>query len=467
MIMYRYATVLLLTIAFCPGLSAQTITGYLPLLANQSIQLEGFNGMKTYLISSMTVDSSGHFVLSYAASDYGVGTLSTGDATPFILILSGEDIKIKGESLDYPSSISIIQGIENQCLQQYGKEHPRREKALSAWTFLEQIYTSDSLFSIEHATKTSIQNEIQRLQLEDASYLDRLPKDTYLRWYLPVRKLVGSVSTIAQYRNEEIPETIRAFQALDYAGTRLYKSGLLRDAVKSHFWLLANSGISLDSSSNQMKTSINAMMENLANDESKLNQVTSYLFDLLERHSFFEVSEYLALKLLNQTSCTIDSDLAKQLETYRAMKKGNIAPDIIFKGDLMAPGYETVDVPKKLSEISSSYALVVFGASWCPKCAEELPDLTKNYAKWRKQGMEVVYVSLDENSEAHRKFVKEFPFLSYCDYGKWESPIAKDYYVFATPSMYLLDRQRKIILRPTSVRQMDAWVDWNLVGGNK
>jgi len=30
----------------------------------------------------------------------------------------------------------------------------------------------------------------------------------------------------------------------------------------------------------------------------------------------------------------------------------------------------------------------------------------------------------------------------------------------------LLDEQRKILLRPNSVKQMDAWVDWYLVQGN-
>jgi hypothetical protein len=38
--------------------------------------------------------------------------------------------------------------------------------------------------------------------------------------------------------------------------------------------------------------------------------------------------------------------------------------------------------------------------------------------------------------------------------------------VFGTPTMYLLDKNRKIILRPNSVKQMDAWVDWYLVKGN-
>jgi hypothetical protein len=56
--------------------------------------------------------------------------------------------------------------------------------------------------------------------------------------------------------------------------------------------------------------------------------------------------------------------------------------------------------------------------------------------------------------------------LSTCDFKKWDSPIALDYCVFGPPTIFLLDEKRKILLRPNSVKQMDAWVDWFLVQGN-
>jgi thiol-disulfide isomerase/thioredoxin len=50
------------------------------------------------------------------------------------------------------------------------------------------------------------------------------------------------------------------------------------------------------------------------------------------------------------------------------MKKGNIAPDIQFNGDNLAPDDGSDNSPKTLSNIKSNYTVVVFGASWCPKC---------------------------------------------------------------------------------------------------
>lgn len=97
----------------------------------------------------------------------------------------------------------------------------------------------------------------------------------------------------------------------------MYKSGLFKDAIESHFWLIENSRRPMDSVFIEMKHSIDAMIILLVKDDKKLNEVTDYLFNLLEKHSHFKASEYLALKVLNETSCTIDSNLAKQLESYR------------------------------------------------------------------------------------------------------------------------------------------------------
>ena len=448
------------------GLTAQTITGNLSLLANQSIKLEGFNGLKTYQISSATIDEKGNFTLNYSKADYGVGYLLSADEKPLFVILSGENIELVGEALSYTETIKITEGQENLWFEQFAQEHPRREQALSAWIYLEKIYTLDPLFSVQKTPATNIQTEKERITKEDAAFLEQLPKNSYVSWFLPTRKLVSSVSVVAQYRPEEIPAAITAFRKLDYTDQRLYKSGLFKDAIESHFWLLENCGKSLDSAAIEMQLSIDAMLEYLIKDEKKLNEVTDYLFDLLERHSLYQASEYLALKVLNEVSCTIDSDLAKQLETYRSMKKGNTAPDILFKGDNFTPGYGPNNFPKKLSDLRSNYTVVVFGASWCPTCTQEVPEIAKFYPKWKGQNVEVVFVSLDEDKEAYRNFVKDLPFLSTCDFKKWDSPIAKDYYLFGTPTMFLLDEKRKILLRPNSVKQLDAWVDWFLVQGN-
>jgi len=463
--MKTFLTIFISCFVFCGSLNAQSISGNLTLLANQKIELEGFSGLKTYPISSTKVDEVGNFKLPYSKVDYGVGYLMSADEKPVFVILNGEDIEIIGEALSYTETIKITKGQENQYFEQFAKEHPRREQALSAWIYLEKIYMLDSLFMVQKTPYQAIQIEKQRIRAEDAAFLSKLPEDSYVSWFLPKRKLVSTVSTIAQYRPEDIPATISAFRTIDYTDNRLYKSGLLKDAIESHFWLIENSGKPLDSVFIEMQFSIDAMMINLVQDDKKLNEVTTYLFDLLERQSLSQASEYLALKVLNETSCTLDNDLAKQLESYRVMKKGNIAPNINFGNSTYLNGVKQT-IFNSLTNLTTPYTLVVFGASWCPKCVEEMPKLMDNYVKWRNLGVEVVYISLDTEQETFEKSLSSYPFFTYCDYKKWDSQVAQDYYAFGTPTFYLLDNKREILLRPNSVKQMDSWVDWYLIKGN-
>ena len=155
---------------------AQSILGSFPQLANQTIKLEGFNGLKTYPISNSTVDAQGNFKLTYSKEDLGMGYLLSADQKSFFVVLSGEDIEIKGEALDNSKTIQIVQGKENQWLEQYAQEQPKREQALAAWLFLENLYTSDALFSIRQTQKNQIKKEIQRINKDEIFFYRAFPK---------------------------------------------------------------------------------------------------------------------------------------------------------------------------------------------------------------------------------------------------------------------------------------------------
>jgi hypothetical protein len=324
-----YASILLFLILSL-NVFGQSIKGTMTSLVGQTVQLEAFKGFKSYTASSAKIGPNGTFELFFSTSDYGMAYIVVKGQKPFLVLLSNESIEIAGEGFNNPLAVQILSGKQNQLFAQYAAEHPKREQALSAWIYLEQLYKLDAVFMNKGQQFNQIQEEISRIQQEDERFLTALPLQSYLRWFLPIRKTVSNVSTIAQQRVQEIPSTLSFFRTLDYSDHKLYKSGLLKDAIEGNFWLIENSGKALDSVNVEMKRAIDAIVGSLLKDETKLNEITDYLFDLLERQSLFQASEYLALKVLNEKSCTINNDLAKQLETYRAMKKGNTAPDIVF-----------------------------------------------------------------------------------------------------------------------------------------
>jgi thiol-disulfide isomerase/thioredoxin len=436
---------------------AQSVSGQLSQYTQKEIKLEGFNGTKSYNIGSATSDIQGKFTINYTANDYGMGYLITPDSKPFLVLLSGETIEIYGVQLANPETITIKIGKENLWFEQFAKEHSKREQALSAWEYLEKLYTSEAIFANQKKPSIAIQQELQRIKSEETAFLESLPKDSYVRWFIPTRKFVSSIANIAQYRSEEIPATIAAFRKLDYSDSKLYKSGLLKDAIEGHFWLLENSGQSIESVTKEMKTSIDALFVKLISNEKILNEVTDYLFELLEKHSLFEAAEYLAFKVQTEVSCKIDDNLARQLETYRAMKVGNTAPDILFNPIHFVNDTKIIT---SLSGIKSAYKLVIFGASWCPNCQTDYPGLIEKYTSLQKKyNIEFVYLSIDSDKNQFEEYYKSSPFMTYCDGKGWETQAAKDYYVFGTPTYLLLDANLKILVKLKSPNHLQAWME--------
>ena len=211
---------------------------------------------------------------------------------------------------------------------------------------------------------------------------------------------------------------------------------------------------------------MDAILKSLEKDELRYNEVVGYVVELLERRSLTQAAEYLALNVLEQDQVALQPRLARQLEGYRAMKVGTQVPEIQFAGDVLLQGKPN-SYPTRLSEVSAPYRLVIFGASWCPACTEEMTQLIPLYEKWNKLGVAAIFVSLDTDPKAFQAYSEGMPFIAYSDYKKWDTQAVSDYYVSSSPSFYLIDQAGKLLLRPQSAKQIDAWVDWKLSGDTK
>lgn len=173
-------------------------------------------------------------------------------------------------------------------------------------------------------------------------------------------------------------------------------------------------------------------------------------FELLDMEM---VQLHLADHYLDE-SC--ESDIAElvlsRTEGYRNMVAGNTAPDFVIR-DIQG---KTL----RLSEIPNPYVLVMFWATTCEHCRIMIPQLHDWYVNNNELDVEVVAISIDTATVSFNQYVREMDmqWITAQEHLGWLGKVPGDYQIYATPSLFLLDRERTILSKPVNFRQFQRAV---------
>jgi cytochrome c biogenesis protein CcmG/thiol:disulfide interchange protein DsbE len=151
----------------------------------------------------------------------------------------------------------------------------------------------------------------------------------------------------------------------------------------------------------------------------------------------------LVLSILTLTACY--SSKPSSIETR--------APDFTVKDS---------DRSVTLSQLRGKIVVLNFWATWCPPCVEEMPSLVQLQKKLQGKDVTVLAVSVDDDSEAYHKFLKDhgIDLLTVREGGARSdtgviSPVSNMYGTFKIPESYIIDRNGTIR------RKFVGSVDWS------
>jgi thiol-disulfide isomerase/thioredoxin len=128
---------------------------------------------------------------------------------------------------------------------------------------------------------------------------------------------------------------------------------------------------------------------------------------------------------------------------------------------------DTSGRPQSLYNVKAPYTFLTFWDPNCGHCKETVPRIDSIYqAKWKALGVKIVGVNVDDGAnDAWKKFIKEHK-LNWINI--YQPKSARDeeakkgvanfrqlYDVFKTPTLYLLDAQKRIIGKMLSIEQFD------------
>ena len=114
-----------------------------------------------------------------------------------------------------------------------------------------------------------------------------------------------------------------------------------------------------------------------------------------------------------------------------------------------APPFNVADFkgnPVDLSKYKGNIVIIDFWATWCDPCIQEFPKVKKMYNKFKDKGVQFIGISLDDDIEDLRGFVKqeEVEWPQVFDGKRWKGAIPALYHVEMIPTMFVLDRENKV-----------------------
>jgi thiol-disulfide isomerase/thioredoxin len=158
-------------------------------------------------------------------------------------------------------------------------------------------------------------------------------------------------------------------------------------------------------------------------------------------------------------------NICKDAFALKPLLIGKIAPDIkMYKLGNDIPADKLTDAQAiNLHSVKSPYTLVIFWDTECSHCQKSMPVAYEFYKKWgQKNGVEVfsICTRIYDDYDKCWKMIKEKGWTDWMNVG---DPYIRSRYkivydVRSTPQVYLLDENKKIILKKISAEQFEQEV---------
>lgn len=101
----------------------------------------------------------------------------------------------------------------------------------------------------------------------------------------------------------------------------------------------------------------------------------------------------------------------------------------------------------KLSSLKGKILILDFWASWCGPCRYANKSLVKLYNKYKDKGLEILSVSLDDETKDWKKAIAKdkITWMQAIDPGGWEAMAATKWQVDAIPATFVVNKDGDVV----------------------
>ena len=165
--------------------------------------------------------------------------------------------------------------------------------------------------------------------------------------------------------------------------------------------------------------------------------------------------KYYATGIMPVTDTSTIRRIGERVATLKPTLVGKVLPTPSVS--------DTLRKPVVLNNIKADYTVVYFYDPHCGHCRESAPKLKKFSDDYKGKGVAVVAIAVEQSPEEWKKFIREFK-LNNVTHGydySLRTNYRQQYDVWTTPTVYVLDKNKKIIARKLPVEQIEDFIQFN------
>jgi thiol-disulfide isomerase/thioredoxin len=244
-----------------------------------------------------------------------------------------------------------------------------------------------------------------------------------------------------------------ALDKINFYDSELINSDAFTNKTIEYLTYYSNPQLPLELLEKEFMSAVDTILNKAKVNSIVYQHVVEYLLDGFKKFGFDNVLNYIVENYVIKDDLCLDQKLTvaldKRIQQTKIFKVGTVVPNIVIRDSYGS----NID----LSKIQSQKVLVIFYASWCPHCQTLLPQINEFYKNQKGKKFEVLAISIDTSDTDWQKFVKAngmVDWMNACDFKGWDCKAAIDYFIYATPTMFLLDKNQKLIVMPKTIEEL-------------
>jgi peroxiredoxin len=411
--------------------------------------VSSLSGENVSFIDSIYTDKLGKFNFLPNEKHAGFYRLQFSKNKSLDFVYDNEDVEIETDANNMLDSLVVIESESNKIYYEFVKLN----KAYKTKTELLQLILARYPKDDDYYQNTKVKLvQIQEDYLNFVNITAQTNPKAFIARYVRASQL-PVIDTEIPFDKQLVYLKSHGLDNVNFYDADLIYSDAFTNKTIEYLTYYRNPQLPLELLEREFMSAVDSILNKAKVNSIVYQHVVEYLLDGFKKFGFDNVLNYIVENYVIKDDLCLDekltSALDKRIEQSKRFKVGNVVPNIIMQ--------EARGKKVELSNLAAEKTLIIFYAGRCPHCKTLVPQVYKVYKEQREKKLEVLAISIDSSKTDWQNFIKSEgldEWLNVCDLKGWEGKSAVDYFLYATPTMFLVDKNRKLIGMPKTVEEI-------------